>query len=40
MARSIEILVELKDGEGLTQILEAAERVAVDLLGQEHPDPR
>lgn len=39
MARSIEILVELNDREGLIQILETAERVALDLLGQEHPGP-
>lgn len=39
VARSIEILVELNDREGLAQILNTAERVALDLLRQEHPGP-
>ncbi|HJZ37535.1 MAG TPA: DUF4209 domain-containing protein, partial [Solirubrobacterales bacterium] len=39
MARSIEILVELNDRETLGEVLGAADRVVLDLLGQEHPGP-
>lgn len=39
MARSIEILVELNDRDGLTEALERAEAVVIDLLAQEHPGP-
>jgi hypothetical protein len=39
MARSIEILVELNDRAALSEIIEKAKRVVVDLLEQEHPGP-
>jgi hypothetical protein len=39
VARSLEILVQLNDREGLAEILETAERVATELLEQEHPGP-
>jgi hypothetical protein len=39
MARSIEILVELNDREALSEVLEVADRVVLDLLEQEHPGP-
>jgi hypothetical protein len=39
VARSIEILVELNDRQGLSDVLEISESVAVELLEQEHPGP-
>jgi hypothetical protein len=39
MARSIEILVELNDRDGLAEALERAEAVVIDLLAQKHPGP-
>lgn len=39
IGRSIEILVELNDREGLKEVSGTAEGVARDLLAQEHPGP-